>query len=89
MMRISRKEHDDAVVIRVEGKLLEPWLDELRAVVAAESPRARLELELSDLAFADHAGITLLRELRARGARVASCSPFVAGLLELPVATRD
>lgn len=87
MMRISRGERDGVVVVRVEGKLLDAWLDELRAAIAAEPPRARLALDLSGLAFADAAGVALLRELRARGVRIESCSPFVRGLLESPVPT--
>jgi len=59
-----------------------PWTDEVRAVCErALATRADLALDLAGVEFVDSAAVTLLRELRARGARLVNTSPFLAELL--------
>ena len=79
MLRITRMPGDSADTVRLEGKLLEPWLDEASRVVAvAPSP---VQLDLAGLRFVDEAGLRWLRQLQSRGAVIVSCSGFVAELL--------
>jgi anti-anti-sigma regulatory factor len=85
---------DSAVVLRVEGRITGSWVDELRRTCAAHSFAAhtfaghtfpdevQLSLELSDVSFADAAGIALLKELRSRGADLIRPTPFMAERLE-------
>jgi hypothetical protein len=88
---------DGAVVLRVEGRITGFWVDELRRTCAAHSFAAhtfaghtfpdevQLSLELSDVSFADAAGIALLKELRGRGADLIRPTSFVAErLLDAP-----
>lgn len=65
--------------IKLEGKLLEPWVGEVRQFVedAVVLPR----LDLSRLTFVDRAGTELLRQLLDRGIQIEACSPYVAELL--------
>ena len=83
MLRIWLLPEESCVTLRLEGKLLAPWRDELRD--ACERAAARglpLRFDLSKLAFADADGADLLRSLiRTRNCDVGPCSSFVAELL--------
>jgi hypothetical protein len=73
---------DSAKAFNVEGKLLGPWVDELRNICT--QPLHRLEqvsLDLAAVTFVDAAGAELLRELIRQGILITRCSPFVAELL--------
>ena len=70
------------LTIKLEGKLLEPWVDEVSKVcTAGTDPSSRINLDLSALIFVDAAGERLLRDLIARGIEVVACSSYVAELL--------
>jgi ABC-type transporter Mla MlaB component len=85
---------ESVVVLRVEGRITGSWVDELRRTCAAHSFAAhtfaghtfpdevQLSLELSDVSFADAAGIALLKELRSRGADLIRPAPFIAERLK-------
>jgi ABC-type transporter Mla MlaB component len=85
---------ESAVVLRVEGRITGSWVDELRRTCAAHSFAAhtfaghtlpdevQLSLELSDVSFADAAGIALLKELRSRGADLIRPTPFMSERLK-------
>ena len=69
--------------IRLEGKLREPWSQELRRLCAAATAAGRsIYLDLRKVTFADAAAAGLLRELIRQGAVINACSGFVAALLE-------
>jgi hypothetical protein len=71
-----------AQIIKLEGKLVGPWVDEVsKACAAGADPSNRINLDLSALIFVDAAGERLLRELIARGIEVVACSSYVAALL--------
>ncbi len=70
------------VLLKLEGKLRGPWVEELSRVCAGLSrgePRA-VRLDLSAVTFLDEAGTRLLRELM-RGGVAVTASGFVAELL--------
>jgi len=68
--------------IKLEGKLLGPWVDEVRnACAAGTDSSSRISLDLSDLTFVDAAGEGLLFDLIDRGIEVVACSGYVAELL--------
>jgi hypothetical protein len=69
-------------IIKLEGKLLRPWVDEVRQACAADAGTTeRTRLDLAALTFVDAAGEKLLRDLIDRGIEVVSCSSYVAELL--------
>jgi ABC-type transporter Mla MlaB component len=74
--------HEVGRTLRLEGKLVGPWVEEL-ALVCDESAHQhdRLRLDLSAVSFVDAAGVALLRELLRRGVALAECSGLVAELL--------
>jgi hypothetical protein len=69
-------------VLKLEGKLLEPWVTEIKEVCSKYcEPTRQPALDLAGLTFVDHAGKRLLEELIGRGVIIADCSGFVAELL--------
>jgi hypothetical protein len=66
--------------IVLEGRLVGPWVEELRRVVGGTEPDA-ITIELGGLSFADVDGLTLLRTLRGSGVQLNSPSPFMAALI--------
>jgi anti-anti-sigma regulatory factor len=75
--------------IQLEGKLLGPWVDEVRQECAAGmDPSSRISLDLSALTFVDAAGEGLLRDLIGRGLAVVACSGYVAELLRSKAGVR-
>jgi anti-anti-sigma regulatory factor len=83
MLRITEiTDGGHGVLLKLEGKLRGPWVEELGRVCAALSPgecRA-IRLDLSAVTFLDQAGTRLLRALMQGGA-VVTASGFVAELL--------
>jgi hypothetical protein len=73
-----------ATGLRLEGKLLEPWLGELQAACAALGSAQPPELDLAAVSFVDTASARRLQDLITAGARVTACSGFVAELLQGP-----
>jgi hypothetical protein len=80
MLRITAKKTDTAQdLIVLEGKLVGPWVDELRGFVS--TAMSSYVLEVSNLSYADSEGVRLLDELLDRGVQLSSGKSFVASLL--------
>lgn len=78
---VTRKNRSQT--LRLEGKLLEPWVETVRNSCAEQVARSRkFRLDLSGVSFVDSAGVELLRDLIRQGAEIVACSSFVAELLE-------
>ncbi len=85
MLRITRVDGNGrAVTLRLEGKLLAPWVGEVRSAWAPSAGEAGpLRLDLAAVTYVDGAGTELLRDLLGRGATLAACSGYVAQLLHV------
>lgn len=83
MLRITvSPPHHPAPTLKLEGKLLGPWVDELQQACAATAVSLQqVSLDLSAVSYVDGAGVALLRDLQRRGVRLASYSGFIAELL--------
>ena len=83
MLKITETvRNDSSRTFTIEGKLLGPWVDELRNICIL--PPGRLEqvgLDLAAVTFVDAAGTELLRELIRQGIIITQCSGFIAELL--------
>ena len=90
MLRITRMVGDDSgEILKLEGKLQGPWVDEAHDAHALSAAQAsRTCLDLSGLTFADGEGAALLRELIRSGVQVVGCSSFIAELLQLSAGSR-
>ena len=85
MLRIFKATSaDGSVVLRLEGKVRGPWVDELRALssVVLQTPATRLVLDLSEVSFIDTDGLKLLRELSSNHVSLRNCSLLVAQQLK-------
>jgi hypothetical protein len=84
-MKVSIVESSSvAVRLRVEGRLMGRWVEELRRTCDLQglTDGIRLTLDLADVSFADAAGIELLKELRIRLVSLVNPSSLVAEQLK-------
>lgn len=85
MLRITTVEPEiegRPVTLKLEGRLVGPWVDELRDVARdALSASRRLDLDLSGVRFVDAAGVELLRELHGEQAALRGAAGYVEELL--------
>lgn len=83
MLRITPiATNPDATCLRLEGRLIGPWVDELeRAVEATRSPPSGLQLDLARVQFVDALGLELLRALQDHGVVLLRATPFIEELL--------
>lgn len=84
MLRISQTDSEGGnVTLRVEGRLLGPWVQELRrSCQNAEAQGSAVTLDLRDVSFVDAEGIALLEAQIAARVCVKNCSPFIAERLK-------
>jgi ABC-type transporter Mla MlaB component len=74
---------DQAIALQLEGKLVGPWVEELRKLSdEALSLQKNVSLDLERLWFVDSRGITLLRDLAKRQVSELNCSQFVSQQLK-------
>lgn len=80
MLRIEVQE-DDSNTVKAAGRLAGPWVSELARVLDRLEPEAPLLVDLTDVSFADAAGVALLRAVRHRNSVQLRCSAFLAAQL--------
>jgi hypothetical protein len=84
MLRASQNDAGDRVTVRIEGRLVGPWVEELDRLTSELLAEHRaLTLDLADLQFLGNEGTALLRDLVARNVVLTNCSPFVMEQLRL------
>ena len=84
MLRITRTTHNGSVHLKLEGKLLSAWVEEvLEQIRGADGLHSQLKLDLSQVSFVDAAGEALLRGLLLRGATLSNCSSYISELLHV------
>ena len=84
MLRITHQRPDSIPTLRLEGKLVGPWVTELaRSCDELPGSPEFLRLDLAAVTFVDGPGLALLRDLLGRGVTLVACSRLVAELLHL------
>ncbi len=81
MLRITTTHDADGPVLKLEGKWLAPWTEEVRSAcdkLTENTTRPRLDLK--DVSYIDSSGVQLLKSLQRAG-YLLSCSQFVAAVL--------
>jgi hypothetical protein len=83
VLRITEiAQNDSGRTFKLEGKLLGPWVNELRNVCTPALERLeQVGLDLAAVTFVNAAGAELLRELIRQGIIIIQWSAFVAELL--------
>ena len=82
MLRITLIDGDGERTFRLEGRLVQPWMDELLDACRATADGRSLVLDLVGVTFVDTAGAGALRQLQQQGVTIRGCSGFVAALLK-------
>lgn len=86
MLRIHTERNPDGVTLRLEGKLVQPWVDELARAwtnLAADRPAPHpLRIDLRGVSFVDSRGRTMLAFLRHQGCELAGSGPYITALIE-------
>ena len=79
MLKISQAGRaNHSVTLKLEGRVVGPWVGELRQVCEALLiERRALKLDLADVTFADADGVAVLTDFKTRGVTLKDCSPFV------------
>jgi ABC-type transporter Mla MlaB component len=74
---------DQAIEFQLEGKLVGPWVEELRRLSdEALSQQKNVSLDLERVWFVDSRGVTLLRNLARKQVSQLNCSQFVSQQLK-------
>ena len=82
MLRIDTIEDGGTAIMRLEGRMIGAWVEEVRRSCRDELGRgAAVTLDLSAVSFVDADGVVLLRELASRHVALANSTPFVAAQL--------
>lgn len=84
MLKISvTSQSDEATSFQLEGKLVGPWVEELRRLSEAALARSEaVSLDLEKVWFVDSQGIALLRDLANQDVAQINCSQFISQQLK-------
>ncbi len=80
MLKITRLDnHEDAIVLKLEGRLVDQWVPLLEETCRTyeQAGATTLVLDLAGVGYASRTGIALLKRLRRTGARCVDWSPFL------------
>lgn len=83
MLKISENgSRDGKATIRLEGKVIGPWVVEVRRVCEALLASGReVVIDLAEVSFADREAIAVFKELTARRVTLVNCSPLMTEML--------
>jgi ABC-type transporter Mla MlaB component len=89
MLMITRLDANDRKgILKLEGKLLAPWIGELQTACRENFVKpSQVILDLRGVTFVDAEGTRFLASLIRDGAQVIGCSGFVAEMLHLKECT--
>ena len=80
MLRITKQSPPNGrPVLVLEGRLVGPWVGELRRTVAEGD--GQRSVDLTGVTFADAEGVAALRALRSAGTELVGASGFLAALI--------
>jgi anti-anti-sigma regulatory factor len=80
VLRITVEENSEGIVLKLEGRLTGPWVEELDRVwkeTAPGSNKKNLSLDLREITFADAGGIRVLQAIYSQtGASILAGTPW-------------
>jgi anti-anti-sigma regulatory factor len=80
VLKITTISDGDRITLRLDGRLVGPWVEEFRKAVEACGDAA-VTVDLSNTTFADGRGRQALADARARGARFVTAGPLMEALV--------
>jgi anti-anti-sigma regulatory factor len=85
VLRITTITAKDSQVLKLEGKLSGPWVDELQScwkeAVAEVAHRKPIQIDMRGVSYLDPRGRKLLQRMEHEGAALTECSNFIRRLL--------
>jgi ABC-type transporter Mla MlaB component len=85
VLRIHVENEPDSVRLRLEGKLIHPWVDELFKAWMDVSPRIpghwSVLVDLSEVSFVDARGKAMLAAMRRAGCSLRGPTPFIEAVI--------
>jgi anti-anti-sigma regulatory factor len=91
MLRISVHDNGKLITMKLEGKLSDAWVKELKRCWQAvrSRPESRpVRVNLNGVSFVDERGKDLLAAMQWSGAQVVAADPFMRSVIE-EIAERD
>ena len=91
MMKATRIQEGDQLMIRVEGRLAGPWVEELERSwrdAADTQSAARVQVHLAGVSYIDDAGKQLLRKMHQSGTRILAAGCLTRAIVEEVEGTR-
>jgi ABC-type transporter Mla MlaB component len=86
LIHVEEARNPKIVTLRLEGKLVRPWVDDLIQAWRNLSERLPLKfairIDLNAVLFADDYGRSMLAALHRTGCQLAGPAPFIAAVLE-------
>ena len=83
MVRITAEEHHDYVLLRVEGSLRGPWVDELERVWRCNwQCGKRISVNLTNVLYIDDAGQALLTHMLNNGTELLATGLYMTAILQ-------
>lgn len=80
MLKITVEQNSEAVVLKLEGRLAGPWVEELDRLWEETAPglnKKNLSLDLRQTTYADAGGIRVLKAIYSKtGARILAGTPW-------------
>jgi ABC-type transporter Mla MlaB component len=81
MLRIINTVSAPTTTICLEGKLLQPWVDEVRHSIDTARAVGQVRLNLAQLQFADESGLILLQSLPGEQIELVEVPPLITALM--------
>jgi len=85
MLRITAITEKGRTVVKVEGKLVGPWVEELRrcwTLATDGSHNQPIQIDLTDVIFVDSLGKELIREMCFKGAELEVSGPLMCSMVD-------
>lgn len=84
MLRITTIANGITTTLRLEGRLVGDWVDELERCCTgprAADPTRKIEIDASDVEFLDEKGEALLERLYLNGAKLRGGNPYMESIV--------
>ena len=82
MLRITIQKGSAPAIMKLEGKLAGPWVEELKEIWRSASAAEAILVDLLDVSFVDASGKDLLAQMWQEGADFMADSPLMKQVIE-------
>jgi anti-anti-sigma regulatory factor len=92
VLRITTTTEKGAPVLKLEGKIGGPWVDELAqswSVVVGHGGAKAVKVDMRGVSYVDRRGADLLLEMESKGASIVNCSHFLRQLVDSGVVDKQ